>query len=481
VAPPPPGRGGEAGGAEVWIDAGREERLADHLMHGGGAALVIAPDVATAGRWAERLDAARLDSGSPGPERRRAWFAAARGRARIVVGTRSALLAPLPPPATLVVLDEHDGAHKPPGAPRIHARDMLRRRAEVEGNRLILLSPTPAVETWWRVRRGELTLVGEDRAAWPEIAVADARGVLARHPLTLPLTRAIDRMTRAGRRVILVVARTLGVLGCEECGAVLRCGDCGMALGWAPTTRTLACRVCARARALPQACPGCGGHRLSPFGWGADRVEAAVRRRFPRLAVSRKDPGAQVLIGTAGLLRGLPAGSAGAVGFVSLDTLLSLPDFRASERAFQMLWAAAVAAGRDGLVVVQTRHQDHYAIQAARARERATFYDEEIRLRSELGYPPFRRLCLVTARGRGADGGRALATECLERMAGLPDLVAYPPLPIGAAGARRWWRLVVKGPHDLPARIGPALLPFLERRRRGGGVVEVDMDPVTLA
>ena len=115
-----------------------------------GAALVIAPDRDGAARWAERLEAARLDSGESPSARRAAWLAAARGRARIVVGTRSALLVPLPPPATLVLLDEHDPAHKPPGAPRIHSRELLVRRAAIEGSRLLLLSATPSAESWWR-------------------------------------------------------------------------------------------------------------------------------------------------------------------------------------------------------------------------------------------------------------------------------------------------------------------------------------------
>ena len=140
VAPPPPSHPTSPSSVEVWVGPTRERRLVEHLRNASGSALVITPDRDGAARWAGRLDATRLDSGATDSVRRAAWFAAARGRARIVVGTRSALLTPVPPPATLVLLDEHEPAHKPPGPPRIHSRDLLRQRAALEGSRLLLVS-----------------------------------------------------------------------------------------------------------------------------------------------------------------------------------------------------------------------------------------------------------------------------------------------------------------------------------------------------
>jgi len=196
-----PARGITANPPELWMDAGREERLAATLNDAAGGALVIAPDTDSAGRWARRLDAARLDSGAGPAERRAAWFAAARGRARVVVGTRGALLVPLPPPATLVLLDEHDPAHKPPGPPRLHSRDILLRRAALDGSRLVMLSGAPSAEIWRKTEAGTVTRVAGGPAAWPEVIPADTRGILRNHPLTLPLTRAIETMSRAGRGV----------------------------------------------------------------------------------------------------------------------------------------------------------------------------------------------------------------------------------------------------------------------------------------
>jgi len=479
VAPAAEPRGGAAPPPELWIGAEREAELAARLSRESGPALVIAPDRESAARWANRLDAARLDSGAPDAERRAAWFAASRGRARVVVGTRSALLVPLPPPATLALLDEHDLAHKPPGAPRLHSRELLVERARLEGSRLLLLSATPSTETWWRADSGQISRPAPEVGPWPEVITADTRGILRNHPLTLPLTRAIEDLTRAGRQVALIVTRGAAALGCDECGVLFRCPDCGVALALGRASKTLGCRFCARTEPMPDTCPGCGGHRLSPFGWDPDRVQASVLKRFPRLRVSRDLRSAQVLIGTAALLRGLPAGSVGCVGFIALDGLLRLPDFRAGERAWQSLWAAAEAVGAGGRVVVQTLHPDHYAVEAARTQDRDVFYTHELRFRAELGYPPFRRLCVVSVRGKAEKPARALIDECAGAVRGIGGLTVYPPAALGAPGARSSrWRFVIKGPAELPRLIAPALAPFLERGRRSAGVVEVEMDPV---
>jgi primosomal protein N' (replication factor Y) len=480
VAPPPERRPGPASPPEVWVGAARDVELVERLRRGPGSSLVIAPDREGAARWAARLDAARIDSGAPDAARRAAWFAAARGRARITVGTRSALLAPLPPPSTLVLLDEHEAAHKPPGSPRLHSRDLLRRRAMLEGSRLLLLSPTPSVESWWQAEADHAIREDLEPGVWPEIVTADTRGILRHHPLTLPLTRSLEELPRHGRGALLVVSRRVGTLVCPECGGLLRCRDCGVPLGFRREARALRCRLCARTEPAPEQCPHCGGHRLSPFGWDPERVEAVVSRRFPRLTVSRSDPRAQVVVGTPATLRQFAPGTLGCVGIVALDSLLGMPDFRGGERAFQLLWAAAEAVTPTGRVVVQTLHPDHYAVQTVKGQDRRSFYKRELHLRAELGYPPFRRICVVSARAREEGQARARLTDCAGALGRISGLTVYPPAPVGGAGARTGrWQFVIKGPAELPRLIGPVLQPLVERRRRAGAVVEVEMDPVS--
>jgi primosomal protein N' (replication factor Y) len=477
VSPPAESPAARARPPELWTEHRREARLAECLEREPEAALVIAPDRDAAARWAKRLDAARLDSGVGEADRRRAWFAASRGRSRVVVGTRSALLAPLPPPATLALVDEHDPAHKPPGAPRLHSRDLLGRRAALDGSRLLLLSATPSVETWWRAQRKEIARAEAASGPWPEVITTDTRGILRNHPLTLPLTRGIEESARRGRRAALIVSRRSAALACDECGVILRCPDCGVPRALSRDRRALRCPLCARVEAPPDQCSGCGGRRLSPFGWDAERVQTSVVRRFPRLTVSRESRAAQVLIGTSALLRALPARSLGCVGFIALDTLLRLPDFRAGERAWQLLWEAAEAVAPGGRLVIQTQHPDHYAVRSARQQDRDAFYAEELRFRSELGYPPFRRLCEISARARDGAKAQALAADCALALRGIPGLTVYPPASVSPAGARTGRvRFVIKGPAELPRLLSPVLAPFLARRG-SAGMVEVEMDP----
>jgi primosomal protein N' (replication factor Y) len=205
-----------------------------------------------------------------------------------------------------------------------------------------------------------------------------------------------------------------------------------------------------------------------------------VARRFPKITVSRDDLRAQVVVGTPAILRRFSPGRLGCVGIVSLDTLLSLPDFRGGERVFALVWTAAEAVGPKGRVIIQTLHPEHYAVQAVKDQDRRGFYEHELALRGELGYPPYRRLCVITGRARGAGGARDRLEECGAALRDIPGLTVYPPAPAGVAGSSGGrWQFTVKGPDDLPRLIGPALTPFLEQRRRGGAVVEVEMDPVS--
>ena len=485
ASPPPPA---------LLVGADRAARVLDRLRSHGGAALVLTADVTAAAEWADRLaplgPVARLDSGAGDRERARGWQALARGEVRLGVGTRSALLAPVPPPAILVLVDEHDAAHKPPGAPRIHARDVVLRRAAVEGSAVLLPTATPSVEMWWRADSGRARLEPADAEGWPGVSIADTRGMLRTEPLTPALTRAAGDALARGLRVCLLVSRLTSTLACDDCGGVPRCRDCGIALAFSRVDKTLACRQCGRRDPAPDTCPTCGGRRLSPFGWGADRVEHAVRRRFPRARVARYDPDAMrgarlakqrreaadagVVIGTRGALRLFGAGSLGLAGFVTPDQLLRLADFRASERLFALLWAAAERVRPDGQLVIQSQNPDHYALRAVKAHDRAEFYRHELRFRAELGYPPFRRLGRITLRARAAPAARELAEACRRRLADA-KVTVYPPTEERRGLA---WRLIVKGQADLPALVAAALEERPGAARRGRGMIEVEMDPV---
>ncbi|MGH7324890.1 MAG: replication restart helicase PriA [Candidatus Rokuibacteriota bacterium] len=479
---------------ELLTGAGREARLIALLTGDQAPALVLTPDVESAARWAQRLGKAapvvRLDSGVPDAERTAAWQALARGAAPYAVGTRSALLAPLPPGGRLALIDEQEAAHKPPGHPRLHAREVALERAARQSLRTLLTAGTPSVEMWWRAEHGSARLTAAPKAAWPTVAVADTRGIARREALTPTLARAIRETLAAGRRVFLGVSRLTSALGCDECGAILKCADCAIAMAYSPAARGLECRLCGTTAGLPETCPACRGRRLMPFGWGAERVEHAVRRRFARARIARYDPdiargrrgeaqrdaalAAEVVIGTRGVLKLFGPASLGLAGFVSPDQMLGIPDFRAAERTFALLWAAAERVRGDGAVIVQSQNPTHHALEALGKQDLSAFYTPEMRFRADAGYPPFRRLALITVATGPATGPTADAVA--SALAGAPGLTVYPPTP---DRRNRVYRIVVKGGPDLPRVLGESLRGLLsDGASRSRGIIEVEVDPV---
>jgi primosomal protein N' (replication factor Y) len=477
------------------VAAGRERRLLERIEATTGAALLIAADVENAARWAQRLAridrVVRLDSGVTDEERADAWNLLRDGSARLATGTRSALLAPLHPPAILALVDEHEAAHKPPGPPRMHSRDVALERAAREPITLLLTSATPSVEAWWRARAGLADLDQPPPGPWPTVRVADTRGILRREPITPPLARAIRETLAARRRVFLGVSRLTSSLACDECGTVIRCAECGIALAYSRAAARLACRLCAASHALPDTCPGCQGRRLSPFGWGAERVEHAVRRRFPAARIARWDPdaargvrgeaqraaaaGADVVIGTRGALRLFGPASLGLAAFVAPDQLLRAPDFRAGERTLGLVWAAAERIAPDGSLIIQSQNPSHSVFAAVSRQNLDEFYEHELKFRAELGYPPFKRLAIVAARASDATEARRLAQTVGIALRGRAGLTVYPP----AAETRdRTLRIVVKGDADLPCLLEEALRDFRPARSASRGIIDVEVDPV---
>ncbi|MGH7314079.1 MAG: hypothetical protein ACREJV_12965, partial [Candidatus Rokuibacteriota bacterium] len=459
-------------------------------------ALVLAPDLDAVARWAQRLaklgHAVRLDSSAGDTERAAAWAALARRAAAFAVGTRGALLAPLPPGGQLAVIDEHEIGHKPPGHPRMHTREAALERGARERLQALLTAGTPSVEMWWRASAGRARLDASPPGPWPTVIIADTRGIARREALTPALSRAIRETLAAGRRVFLGVSRLTSMLGCDECGAILKCEACAIALAYSPAGRTLTCRLCASGASLPEACPTCRGRRLTPFGWGAERVEHAVRRRFSRARIARYDPeagrgrrgeaqredalAADIVIGTRGALRLFGPASLGLAGFVSPDQMLGMPDFRAAERSFGMLWAAAERVRPDGALIIQSQNPAHYALEAVARQELNVFYAPELSFRAELGYPPFRRLAIITTSGPGPAAAEQGAQAMGAALAGGPGLTIYPATS-DRRNRARW--LVVKGGPDLPRQLDTALREVRAARGpRSRGIIDVEVDPV---
>ena len=466
-------------------------------LEAGRPALVLVPEIALATPLVDRLRAdlaarvAVLHSGLSEGERADEWRRIRAGDIDLVVGTRIAVTAPLEGVGLVIVDEEHEPAYKSDRTPRLQARDVALRLAELAGAAVVLGSATPSVDSVGharsdRYRRVELP----DRASGrpPTIEVVDLRAELAagnRGLLSDALRDALRGLdVEAGEQAILVINRrgTASVVLCRDCGHVQACPDCDRPLVYHHAGTTLRCHHCGRATPLADRCPNCSSPRIRYLGGGTERLEREVRDTFPQLRVGRLDrdiverrgaadrvtdafsSGAlDVLVGTSLVAKGLDVPTVTLVGVVSADVALSLPDERAAERTFQFLRQAVGRAGRGerhGHAIVQTYRPDHRAIRAILDDDATAFYDEELALRERWGSPPFGRLVKLTvgiadrdaaelAAQAMADQLRALATERRDRT-----LVTGPAPAYIARRADRWRFNVVLRGRDPGALLG---------------------------
>ncbi|HET7702894.1 MAG TPA: primosomal protein N' [Candidatus Limnocylindrales bacterium] len=479
----------------------------------GRPALVLVPEIALALPLVDRLRAdlaarvALVHSGLSDGERADEWRRIRSGAVDIVVGTRLAVLAPLADVGLVVVDEEHDAAYKSDRTPRIQARDVAIRLAELAGAAVVLGSATPAVDSVGRAREGRyrrVILPSRPTGARPEIEIVDLREELRegnRGLLSGRLVEAIAGLDHgAGEQAILTINRrgTASVVLCRDCGHVQACPDCERPLVYHQAGATLRCHHCGRATPIATRCPSCRSPRIRYLGGGTQRVEDEVRRRFPTLRVARLDRdvverrGAaervidafaggrlDVLVGTTLVTKGLDIPNVLLVGVVSADIALNLPDERAAERTYQLLAQAAGRAGRGdraGLAIIQTYQPDHAAIRAVADDDGAAFYDAELALRRRFGSPPFGRLVKLTVaiadRDTAESEARAMAGRLRDRARerGLDVTVIGPAPAYIARRADRWrWNVVLRGPDPAALLDGGLEPPW-----------SVDVDPESL-
>lgn len=455
----------------------------------GRRVLVLVPEISLALPLVDRLRAdldariALVHSGLGDGERADEWRRIRAGGADIVVGTRLAVLAPLPDVGLVIVDEEHEAAYKSDRTPRLQARDTAIELARLAGAAVVLGSATPAVDSLGFARAGRyrrVVLPGRPVGQLPAVTVVDLRAELAageRGLLSRPLASAIGALdTDAGEQAILVLNRrgSASVVLCRDCGHVQACPDCERPLVYHRAGTTLRCHHCGRATPLATRCPNCASPRIRYLGAGTERVEREVRERFPALRVGRLDRdvverrGAaervvdafsdgrlDVLVGTSLVAKGLDIPAVTLVGVVSSDIALNLPDERAAERTYQLLSQAIGRAGRGdrpGRAFLQTYQPDHPAILAAAGGDPAAFYDYELALRERFGSPPFGRVVKLTVgladRDAAEREGGAMADRLRARAAeqGSGVSVIGPAPAYIARRADRWrFNLVLRG------------------------------------
>jgi primosomal protein N' (replication factor Y) len=487
-----------SGKTEVYLRA-----CASAIEH-SRTAIVLVPEIAltpqTLGRFRARFgDAvALLHSGLTDAERRDERARIAAGEARVVVGARSAVFAPLRDVGVICVDEEHDQSYKQESDPRYDARTVAAKRASLEGAVAIYGSATPRPESWERLER--LQLGGRLGGSLPGVRVIDLRRE-AGYPLSAPLLHELGAIESGGGRAILLLNRrgVAPALHCRACGTTLRCPNCDVALVLHGDDR-LHCHHCGHVEFAPDACPACGSVELARIGAGTQRLERELAKQLPRLVPIRLDADTTqkpealadalrvfaeteraVLLGTQMVAKGHHFSGVALAAVIDADTALGVPDFRADERTFQLLTQLAGRSGRDapGRVLIQSFQPDSRPVELAARHDVPRFLATELERRRELGYPPFRHLVRVLVSGPDA----APVTQALEEVrAGLGGADILGPAPLFRLRGRHRAQLVAKTgePRRVAAQAGRLLAAAAPAMRKAGLSGVVDVDPQSL-
>jgi primosomal protein N' (replication factor Y) len=410
-------------------------------LDAGKSALLLVPEIGLTPAMAGQLvaafegEVALLHSQLTPDERAEQWHRIRRGEARVVVGTRSAVFAPVRDLGLIIVDEEHDGSYKQEETPRYHGRDVAVMRAKLEGAAVVLGSATPSLESWANAERGRYVLIEMRERVMarplPVVELVDMRQEFREtgqeHIFSRKLVEEVQNTLDRGEQVILLLNRRgySTVVMCRSCGEKIECENCSISMTYhkpvsgevAQPGQRLECHYCGSRKAVPKVCPKCGSEHLYFLGVGSQQGEERLQELFPAARIGRMDRdtvrgrsdmerllarlhGGEInlLVGTQMIAKGHDIHGVTLVGVVGADLQLGLPDFRAAERVFQLLTQVSGRAGRGdlpGKVLVQTYHPDHYAIQFAAKHDYPGFVAKEMQYRRWMHYPPFSVLANV--------------------------------------------------------------------------------------
>jgi primosomal protein N' (replication factor Y) (superfamily II helicase) len=517
------------------------ELLREVVERRGKSAIVLVPEIALTPQTVDRFRAvfgdqvAVLHSALSDGERYDAWLALKRGERRIAVGARSAIFAPVADLGAIVVDEEHESSYKQGESPRYHARELAIVRARHAGAVTVLGSATPSLESWVNADKGKYRLLELPQraggASLPQVEVVDLRATKPAKPaagvpeeaarfdtafryVVSPVleTALADRLERAEQSILLLNRRGYAsFLQCGECGDVTSCDNCSISLTYHRAPERLVCHYCLHQEPPRAKCVRCGGATLKQRGLGTQQVERLLMERFPDARIARMDVDTtsgkwahadildrvgrgevDVLLGTQMIAKGLDFPNVTLVGVIDADVGINIPDFRASERCFQLLSQVAGRAGRGpkgGRVLIQTRVPDHHAVRCALAHDYHGFVREELAGREIPAYPPNLRLANVVFSGTRekatmelAEQGAAWIRRLVDSRA--PDAITIVgPAPCAVEKIKnRWrWHVLLKTAHPAElTRVGRYFLERFEVPKAAEMRVTLDRDPVSL-
>ncbi len=488
----------------------------------GKNALLLVPEIAltpaVAGQFFHRFgnQVAILHSAFGDSERADQWRRVRSGQARVVVGTRSGVFAPVQELGLVIVDEEHDGSYKQQETPRYHGRDVALVRAKEAGAVAVLGSATPSVETRFNADQGKYKLLRLPeriaRRPMPEVRIVDMRAEFLdtkkQATFSRTLLEEMGRRLANGEQTMLLLNRRgfSSFMVCRACGERLQCANCSVALTHHKRDRRMLCHYCAYAEKIPQACPKCGSDYVQFLGTGAERVEDELHKFLPAARIARLDrdsasgKGAfeqilqgfrersiDILVGTQMIAKGHDIPNVTLVGVVLADIGLSMPDFRAAERSFQLLTQAAGRAGRGdapGQVIIQTLNPEHYAIAFAAEQDYEGFYKKEIAFRKWLRYPPYAAFANVVIRDPSQENALRMATDLGYHLNPQPEGVrvmgpAEAPVP-RLLNEYRYQILLKAAKRAALREVVQRIRAFADAEKWRVTALVIDVDPISL-
>jgi len=457
----------------------------------GRSVMILVPEIALTPQMVQRFTArfgdaaAVLHSRLSAGERYDEWCRIRAGEAQVVVGARSAVFAPLKNIGLLVVDEEHEQSYRSEHTPRYDAIEAAHYRCRQDNAVLVLASATPSVERYWKAQMGEYKLLHMPRrigsAMLPFVHVVDMRTELKqgnRSVMSRALTESLEAALSRGEQAILLLNRRghSSFVSCRECGEVLRCDLCDVSMTYHKASGKMRCHYCHEEKPVPAVCPKCGSPYIRYFGDGTQKLQEELAQRFAGVNIARMDADTttgkdshleildkfrrgdtRVLVGTQMIAKGLDFANVTLVGVIAVDSMLFLPDYRSSERAFQLMEQVAGRAGRGskpGRVILQTYLPEHFAVKCAAAHDYAAFFDQEISQRRATQYPPF--AAIMRALVSSEDEQEAMQdarcvyqrlAQQLQNNAALNNEVMFldvTPAPIGRIRAQYRYQVVFK-------------------------------------
>lgn len=486
----------------------------------GKTAILLVPEISLTPQMTERFIArfgekvAILHSGLSNGEKYDEWRKVERGDAQVVVGARSAIFAPLKNLGVMIIDEEHEATYKQDSNPRYHAREVAILRAQYNQAALVLGSATPSLESRARAGKGvyqhlRLTQRANPLASIPEVQVIDFRDYIGQNEtsnFTPPLLEAIqDRLDKKEQVVLMLNRRGYSsFVMCRECGTVDTCPNCDISLTLHMDTKTMNCHYCGFSKDIPQTCPNCKSHSIRYYGTGTQKAYDELAEIFPKARILRMDVDttrkkgshqalldqfgrgeADILLGTQMIAKGLDFPNVTLVGVLNADTALNLPDFRSSERTFQLLTQVAGRAGRAekaGQVLIQSYNPQHYAIRFAKDQDYEGFYAYEMGIRRQLGYPPYYFTIGITLSHKKEEEVVKRAYEVMNILrSGLSEtskILGPTPKPIARTHNLYHYQILIK--YRLEDELGPTLnqvLALTQERENSELRLSIDHEP----